>query len=380
MTPARPRANVSDVNSVTGGAVRRWIAGCAFLLVVLARAAAARAVPSVLDVHDQAVVQVWARGASEVTVRTWDRPAVQVESDDEQIRINRRTVAFGTPHDPLSATIPVTTIQIRDAQGNPTTATLPPEDFPYAPDMRAGNHDVVIIAAGEGSSTTVTIPAATAILDARIFGVGRLTIDNYHGGTLFVMSGGGQTTLENVQSATFVQALNGRFMAVDSTFDRLRARGNTAAMIFERCHAKQIEVTTRAGPIVYDNGYFDGGLARFESTSGPIAVGLAGPAQVTARSQEGRVFGLWDRRTPFEQRSENDLTAVVAGGGPLVTAVTARANVFLYDGSLLTRREVPPAWRAIHAAFRVNRPERRLNDPPIPAVPPRRVFQLKRFA
>ena len=360
-------ATVYRVTFVSGCAARRWAAGAVFLLVFLGSAAGARAASSTLDVGDQAVVQVWARGQSDVTIRTWDRPAVQIESEDDQSQITRRTVAFGTSQNPMSATIPVTTVRVRDAQGSTTTATLPPEDFPYAPDMRTGNHDVIRVAAPAGSTLTVTVPATTAILDARILGSGRLSIANYHGGTLFVLSGGGRTNLENVQTAAFVQALNGRLTAVDSSFDRLRARGNTIAMVFERCRAKQIEVTTLSGPIVYDNGTFDGGLARFDSITGVVAVGLAGPAQVAARSQSGRVLGLWDRRPQIEQGSEGEATATVGAGGPLVTAVSARGNVFLYDGSLASRRKVPLAWRQLHNAFSSNRALR-----PAQAAPLRR--------
>lgn len=358
MIRVRPEATVYRVTFASGGAARRWAAGAVFLLAFFGAAAGARAASSTLDVGDQAVVQVWARGRSDVTIRTWDRPSVQIESADDQSQVTRRSVAFGTPQNPMSATIPVTTVRVRDAQGTMTTASLPPEDFPYAPDMRAGNHDVVRVSAPAGSTLTVTVPATTAILDARILGSGRLSIANYRGGTLFVLSGGGRTNLENVQTAAFVQALNGRFTAVDSSFDRLRARGNTIAMIFERCHAKQIEVTTISGPIVYDNGTFDGGLARFDSVSGGVAVGLAGPAQVAARSQSGRVLGLWDRRPQIDQGSESEATATVGTGGPLVTAVSARGNVFLYDGSLASRREVPLAWRQLHNAFSANRPVR----------------------
>lgn len=380
MTRLGPGATLCEVRSLSGGVGRRWAAGIVFLLVFLGAASAARAASSVLDVGDHAVVQVWARAQSEVTIRTWERQAIQIESDEEQPQITRRTVAFGTPQNPMSQTIPVMPIRVRDAQGNATTASLPPEDFPYAPDMRTGNHDVVRVVASGGSNVTVTVPATTAILDARILGAGRLKISNYHGGTLFVLSGGGRTTLENVQSAAFVQVLNGRLSAVDSTFDRLRARGNTAAMLFERCRAKQIEVTTRSGPIVFDNGTFDGGLARFESDTGAIAVGLAGPAQISARSQDGRVLGLWDRRPQYEQRSENDATATVAGGGPLVTAVSGRGNVFLYDGSLAARRELPPAWRALRTGFVNNRSEHAAPEAPLTPLGPRRLGPLRKFA
>jgi hypothetical protein len=148
-------------------------------------------------------------------------------------------------------------------------------------------------------------------------------------------------------SAAFVQMMNGRLDVVDSSFDRLRARGNNATFVFEHNRARQIEVTTVSGSIVYDNGTFDPGLARFESTNGSIAIGVASGAQIAARSGDGRVYSMWDKRTPIDQRSDGEASATVAGGGPVVNAVTAHGSVFLYDGSLDTRQTFPPEWRQI---------------------------------
>jgi len=349
----RPRVAtiVGCVSTRWGGAARRWAAGAAFLTLFVLSAGTANAATSTIDVGNQAVVQVWARTGSDVAVRTWERPAVQIDTDDDQIQVARRPLAFGTVQMPMSVAIPVQNIQFRDANGNPTTGTLPPEDFPFAPDMRTGIHDVVHINAGEGTHTTVTVPAGTAIVDARVFGNGQITINNYHGGTLFVFANNGVTRLENVSAATFAQMLNGRLLAFDSSFDRLRARGNTAAMFFERCRAKQIEVTTHSGPIVFDNGTFEPGLARFESTNGLIAVGVDGNAQVNGRTQDGHVLAMFEQRPRFDQRAEGDATATIGAGGALVNAVTGHGNVFLYDGALANRRAVPPEWRQLFTAL-----------------------------
>ncbi len=339
------------VSTRWGGAARSFAAGAAFLAFAVLSTASAFAATSTIEVGDQAVVRVFGRNGSDVSVRTWERSAVQIETDDEQIQVNRRSEAFGTTQNPMSAAIPVQTIRVRDAAGNPTTATLPPEDFPFAAEMRAGNHDVVQILAGESSRTTVTIPAGTSLVDARIIGTGNLTISNYHGGTLFLRQNAGKAQLENVAAATFAQVLNGRLVVLDSSFDRLRARGNTAAMLFERCRAKQIEVTTHGGAIVYDNGTFDPGLARFDSANGLIAIGVAGNATVTGRTQTGHVLAMFDQRPRLDQRSEGEATATVGSGGATVNAVTSRGNVFLYDGALASRRAVPPEWRALHNAL-----------------------------
>jgi len=196
------------------------------------------------------------------------------------------------------------------------------------------------------------IPASTALLDARLRGgVGIISIDDYHGGTLFVASPGGGTRLTNVMTAAFVQMMNGRLEVNGSSFDRLRARGNNANFVFEHDRARQIELTTVSGSIVYDDGTFDPGLARFESTNGSIAIGVAAGAQVGARSNDGHVYSMWDRRTPVDQLGDNEESATIAGGGPVVNAVTGRGNVYLYDGALATRQTLPPEWRPVRQAL-----------------------------
>ncbi len=351
MTQPAPRSYDRAVASLRD-ALRRVAVSLALLTAFLSPVPAAAATSS-FAVGDEAVVQIYAGNLSTVTIRGWDRPTVQLDTDDEQVQVVRRPITFGTPQNPLSVSIPIATLVARDAISGATgTASLPPEEFPYASDFRAGTHDNVRIDVAARSHTTVMVPANVAILNARIRGAGTMSVDDYHGGTLFVASGGGTTTLTGITSAAFVQQMNGRLSVRDSAFDRLRARGNTASFTFEHTRARQIEVTTISGPIIYDDGTFDPGLARFESTTGAIAIGVAAGAQVEARSNDGRVLNLWDRRTPMDQRSDGEASATVGGGGPVVNAVTGRGNVFLYDGSLESRRALPLEWRTIRKTIR----------------------------
>jgi hypothetical protein len=331
---------------------RLAVAVCALLAGFL-HPAPAGAASSSFTVGDQAVVQVWAGNRSTVAIRAWDRPNVEVDTDDESVQVLRRPLEFGTPQNPLSVSIPPVNIVVRDpVSGTTGPGTLPPEEFPYASDFRAGTHDALRVVAGAGAHVSVMVPASTAILDARIRGAGILTIDDYHGGTLFVGAGGGNVRLTNVISAAFMQVLNGRVDVRDSSFDRLRARSNNAGFLFDHTRARQIEVTTVSGPIVYDDGTFDAGLARFESTNGQIAIGVSSNAQLEARSGDGRVLGLWDRRPPVDQRADNAASATIEGGGPVVNAISMHGNVYMYDGSLATRRVVPPEWQPIVNATR----------------------------
>jgi hypothetical protein len=332
---------------------RRRAAASLALLIGFLHPAQARAESSSFTVGDQAVVRVIAGNGSTVSLRAWDRPTVEVDTDDESVQVLRRTVVFGTAQNPLSVSIPLATIAVRDpATGMSEPGSLPPEEFPYASDFRAGPHDVLRVEAAAGAHVTVMVPPSTAILETGIRGSGILTVDDYHGGTLFVRSGGGRALLTDVTSAAYIEVRNGTVNVRDSSFDRLRARGNTVGFLFEHTRARQIEVTTVSGAIVYDDGTFDPGLARFESTYGSIAIGVASNAQIEARSGDGRVLSLWDKRPPIDQRGDGAASATVDGGGPVVNALTAHGNIYLYDGSLATRRIVPAEWQPVYNMMR----------------------------
>jgi hypothetical protein len=344
------------------GAVRRFAAGAVLLVLVIIASKPAHAASSSFTIGDQSVVQVWAGNKSEVTIRAWNKPAIEFETDDESVQVTRRPIAFGTPQNPLSQAIPLMTMKVRDPfTGTIGDATFPPEDFPYAADFHAGQHDAIRIVTAQASHVTVMLPSSVALLDARLRGGGQMSIDGYHGGTLFASTYGGRLTLTNVATAAFLQSANGRILVADSSFDRVRARANGAQLVFRDDSVRQIEVTTMSGPIVWDNGVFDAGLAHFESTNGPIALGVASGAQIEARSGDGHVFWLWDKRTPMEARGDNEASATIGGGGPLVNVVTEHGNVFLYDGALTNRRMIPPEWRRINTILR---PPEDLPTPP----------------
>ena len=345
----------------------RWIAAGLILLlaVLIGRVPSVGAGTAALDVGDQVVVSLIVRGrGNEVTVRTWERPSVAVEYGDEPPAITHRVTAFGAARG-LTLQIPPQLLPERpsDPAGS---AALPPEEFPYAA-FHPGRHDVVAVDAPQGSHLLVTIPATTGVLTVRAGG-GRTTIDGYHGANLVVIQGQGRVQLTNASTTAFVQMNYGTFYAADDTFERVRVRGIGAHDVFERCRTREIEATSITGSIVYDAGTFDAGLARFESVSGNIALGVTSGAQMTGRAVDGHVYTLFDRRgTPVEQRGDGDASATVAGGGPVVSAITTRGNVYLYDGSLASHRITTPEWRQVHALFQ----QHRTVAPPVPPAPPR---------
>jgi hypothetical protein len=340
----------------------RWI--IAGLVVLMAAAALAPApvraaqTSQSLDVGDQAVVNVIVRGrGNDVTVRVWDRQSVQIDYAEEAApAINRLSVPFGTPKLPLAQQIPAQLYTTRDPAGVPNGGgALPPEEFPYA-SFRPGPHDVVRVDAPEGSRLVVTLPASTGILALRIGG-GQTVVEGYRGANLFLIQNQGRVQLTGATTTAFVQMNYGAFYTADSTFDRIRVRGIAAHDVFERCRSKQIEAMSVLGSIVYDGGSFDPGLARFETQAGSIALGVTSGATLTGRSTDGRVYTLFDGRgaANVEQHVEGETVATVGGGGPLVNAISGRGNVYLYNGTLLSRRNMNPEWRQVHQLFNVHR-------------------------
>ncbi|HEX3466682.1 MAG TPA: hypothetical protein VHT05_01125 [Candidatus Elarobacter sp.] len=330
-----------------------------FLACLIVPPAPAQAATSALDVGDQAVVRVFLRGKGNVVeVRLWDRQTVQVESADFTTPIvDHSMVAFGTLRNPLSQQVPAQLYTTHDSNGATGIGqTLPPEEFPYQ-GFRPGMHDVVRVTANQGSARlVVTVPATTGVLDLRVGG-GQTTINGYRGANLYVLQGQGRVVLMNATTTAFVQLNYGLFYAADGTFDRIRVRGIGAHDLFERCRSKQIEAGSITGTIAYDGGTFDPGLARFESLSGDIALGVTSPAQLMGRSDTGHVYTMFDQRNgaSVDQHGDGDATASVGSGGPLVNALSTHGNVYLYDGTLASRRAVAPEWRPVHELFSARR-------------------------
>ncbi len=323
-------------------ALRAIAAGIgALLLLCAAPPRSAGAASSAFDVPAESVVAITipasARG-SDVTVRTWDRPQLLVEADGPDPSVTRRLVIYGTVRYPLAQQIPAGVFQRRVNGQVVGTVALPPEVFPYS-GFRSGPHDYMLVDLNEPERVTITVPSTTGLLLVR-GSSGKTDIENYRGANLVVGQSGGRVELENVETTAFVQMNTGSLWAVDSSFRRVRVRVNAADVAFERCRATQIEASSISGTIVYDGGSFSPGLARFDSQSGNIALGVSSAAQVTGRSQGGRVYALLERgaNENVEQRGENDATATFGSGGPLVNAVSQHGNVYLYDGSAVRER------------------------------------------
>ena len=95
----------------------------------------------------------------------------------------------------------------------------------------------------------------------------------------------------------------------------------------------QIQATSTYGSIVYDNGGFQPGLARFESEHGNVALGVRGNAQIGAYSGSGHVESSFDDDVQV-RGDPTTKQATVGGGGPVVTATSKNGSVYLYSGSM----------------------------------------------
>jgi hypothetical protein len=322
------------------------------------------------DVGDGAVVQVIARTAS-IAIRTWNRSSVRMEWTDGAAFVPSRSRQEAR----RSYLITSVSVQEERAPGEPAvTALLLPEDFPV-PKVAPGKHDVVRIAQlsvpaqigrpAPPADLTVTIPETTGLVNIRS-GRGTVTLTDYHGTTV-AAAGRGRVNFNNVSGDAFVQPLNGDFYALDSTFDRLRIRSNRGDEVFDACRVKQIDATTLSGNIIFDNGIFDSGLARFESVRGSIAIGVNGGAQLGAHTQDGQVLTALPAAPPAPVllgRSDADAVEVAGDGGPLVNAFTTHGNVLLYDGSLADRHpdDLSPPWRQMFGLFMNHRPAGHAED------------------
>jgi hypothetical protein len=293
-----------------------------------------------VDGADAPIVRISVR-AGDVIVRTWDRPTVQVDGGDATLTVERRTTSQAGGE----RSILIPEAEAKTAQG---TATLPAESFvsAYIPPGDRALINVHETALDNTAPITVTIPADSVFVFAHASN-GTLEVHDYRAGTFVGFASRGRLSLIDVGGTVFAQTGLGPLLVHGSNFDRIRARSLRGNVIFEHCSARQIETTAVDGSIVYDAGTFGAGLARFESTSGNVAVGTTSAANLGGRTMGGggRVYTDFSSDSAVDAR-DGQADAVVKGGGPVVTATSEIGNVYLYDGSLRERESLPPEWSA----------------------------------
>ncbi len=273
-----------------------------------------------------------------VTIRTWDRPDVQIDGDPSTYTLDQHVSK-------IPANFPPTPISPGRIVGPEGLIELPAESFVVST-LPPGSHNTIVLKGGFVGTLSIMVPSATPVLSAQI-GLGSLNVDGYHNGTLIAHMRAGSVTLRDMSGDAFVQDLRGTMQISDSSFGRLRARGALGPMIFERCNVRQIEASNVDGSIVYDRGTFEPGLARFASDRGDVAVGVAsGNAQLGGSvSSSGRVYTMFDGRAQVDAHDVRTSAAVGSGGGATVNATSGSGNVYLYDGSLWSRTRLAPEWQ-----------------------------------
>jgi hypothetical protein len=325
-----------------------WLAAAAALVAAFLAAGFARADTGTnlsVAVDNPPVVRVQMRSGN-LSIRTWDRAQIQVTSSDPVAMTHFEPDAVERAL--RGGDIPIFSTKVLTPDGQ---LALPAEDFAL-PALSQGDHDGVVVFGGDQSaSVTVTVPNSTALVWTMV-GRGQVRIQNYHGGAFVARVHAGSVLLNNVSGDGYVEAARGVIAIENSAFNRLRARSAIGNILFENCNSRQIEVSSLNGSIAYDNGTFVPGLARFETMNGDVAVGIAGGGvQVGAHSGNGRVYSNFLRGAQVSG-SGGDAQAIVNGGGPVVTAVSQRGSVYLYDGSFKARRALGRQWKPVGRLFK----------------------------
>jgi hypothetical protein len=355
-------------------AVRRGMRS-AIALFVLAASCIAGARAQVMESGPSPVLNLRVPGGS-VIVRAWDLPEVSI---DGPASLSLRTVPPAVVERRLPRRVTLWAQRIMTPDG-PTV--LPAEDF-VLPPLPAGDHPGFLVRSDDGGGTTIiSVPRETAVIIARIR-QGMLRLDGLRGTTFVAHVGRGRIVLHDVAGTGFVQVERGPILATGSIFARLRARTAAGNLVFERCDAQQIEASSVLGSVLYDDGRFEPGLARFTSQYGNVVLGVAhgNGATIAAQGSEDRLFTSFAQGTPVERR-DGDVRATVGGGGPVVTASSRFGQVLLYDGSLRDHprlaQRVPLAARFLRMPAR--RPLAPTRPPPLrrrAPPPPARLRRLR---
>jgi len=290
-----------------------------------------------------------------VNVRTWDRPAIDLEADPTVTYSHAPPRLVGAR---IPQQIPLWSQTIKTAQGD--QLNLAPELFPLPP-FAPGEHDAVVIR-GEGD-VTLTVPQQSPLLLINVR-LGTVTLSGYSGTAFVAHVVAGEVHMDNDSTTAAVQVNNGPVFISNSNFDRLRLRTGRGSVFMSGCRAQQIQVTSLTGSILYDDGIFEPGLAHFETDRGNIAIGAANGVEIEAHSGSGRI--LYDIGSDGSvNRSAQDAQATLMGGGPVVTASSTNGAVIFVHGSLHDypqfERMLAPKLRGPQSQMPLRQPTRRVH-------------------
>ena len=326
---------VRAFNSIAAGRIV-----LALLVCELVTLAPAWADTALVDTTGSPVLNVVLKSGS-LTIKTWTKSQVYVNM---QGSMTSRHLNAAQVTGRLPTQVPVNGQSVKTPRG---VANLPGEVF--ALPSLAG-HDAVTID-GDGN-TVVTVPTGTVLVIARVRERGTINVLNYRDGAFFANVRTGAVALRNVSGIGFIQVLRGPIVAYDSSFARLRARNATGNIFFSNCDARQIEVTSVYGNIVFDNGSLQPGLARFESQHGDVALGIAsGGAQIGAHSNTGNIQTSFNGAASVSNH-RTDAQVTVGTGGANVTASSRTGAILLYDGTLNDHRVLARGFPAMRNLYK----------------------------
>jgi hypothetical protein len=339
MTPPSPHPRMSNVARVFPGQTLARLLLVFVLVCFVPRAALADS--SQLPTTDSPVVYVNLTSGS-LTMMTVDRPGIAIAADPG---IDYRHVP-ASPN--VDARIPAQVMLWSQTIHTPTgDLTLPAEPFVF-PQLAGGPHDAIVVK-GSGN-VTLQMPATTALVVANVRR-GSVQLNGYQNGIFVSHVGVGRVILNDVSGSGAVQVNSGPVIANASNFARLRVRTARGSMFFRDCSAQQIEATSLTGSILYDNGSFQPGLARFETVRGNVVLGISGGGvQIGAHSNAGKIYSGFGSDAQVSRSDDADSLATIGGGGPVVTATSQTGSVTFFPGSLRDHPEllqhVPPRMRS----------------------------------
>ena len=345
----------------SGLSVKRLLFGSSLAAaLLLSLGAVAGAETNIIDVHDIAGLTLMSSRA-QVIITTWDRPQIRIDSSGPvNIEHQVHAIKIDGP-----AARPVTILAVKSANGR---LELPQEQFVVQMPADGTPFDDTIVS-GTGV-LKILVPRNLTYLGVRL-ARGRVAIRGLRT-TFIVKVGRGGVALDHMSGEGYVQVLEGPISANDSSFTRLRARTGANDVVMERCHAKQIDVSSINGTILYDDGTFEPGIAHFESVNGNVAIGLAsGGAQIGGQTQ-GQIFTALDHGSNANVRP-HEVNATIGGGGPYVSIASTSGTLYLYNGSLRKsgrRPNLPSAWAKLDKAIARFRARQFPGKSPKPIAPP----------
>ena len=144
---------------------------------------------------------------------------------------------------------------------------------------------------------TITIPRGTAMVFAHVR-AGHLTIRTTTASSSRTCASAGDLARQRQRHGLRRIAARPRRAPTNSSFDSAARAHRHRRHALSGLHVASDPGHSSYGSIVYDNGDFAPGLARFESEHGNVALGVRGNAQIGAHSGTGHVVSSFGDGTP----------------------------------------------------------------------------------